>query len=162
MDGYSYFLTVVTYERNPILIKNIALLRESFYVSKRKYEYTIDAIVILPDHFHMIITPKYANEYSHIIRTIKQHFSKFCPTEDYADLYQSLSREKKGYSLIWQKRFYENTIRSEKDLIEKMRYIQNNPVKHGYVDEVNLWEYSSYYKRKKVGNPTLHNITIDM
>jgi putative transposase len=144
MDGYSYFITVVTHERNPILIKNIDLLRESFLVSKQKYLYNIDAIVILPDHFHMIITPKHADEYPHIIRTIKQHFSKHCLAVDYAHLSQSSSREKKGYSLIWQKRFYEHTIRNEKDLIEKMQYIQNNPVKHGYIAEVNRWEYSSF------------------
>ena len=155
MDGYSYFITVVTHERNPILIKNIALLRESFSVSKQKYHYTIDAIVVLPDHFHMIITPKYAEEYPHIVRTIKQHFSKYCPKDDYAHLYQSKSRERKGYSLIWQKRFYEHTIRNEKDLIEKIRYMQKNPVKHGYVDEIDKWKYSSFYRNKKVGNPTL-------
>ena len=147
MDGYSYFITVVTHERNPLLIKNIDLLRESFSVSKQKYLYKIDAIVILPDHFHLIITPKYADEYPHIIRTIKQHFSKHCPAKDYAHLSQSSSREKKGYSLMWQKRFYEHTIRNEKDLIEKMQYIQNNPMKHGYTDALNRWEYSSFYKR---------------
>lgn len=147
MDRYSYFITVVTHERNPILINNIDLLRESFAVSKQKYLYSIDAIVILPDHFHMIITPKYADEYPHVIRTIKQHFSKHCPTEDYAHLFQSLSREKKGYSLIWQKRFYEHTIRNEKDLIEKIQYIQNNPIKHGCSDEVNRWKYSSFYRK---------------
>jgi len=147
MDGYSYFITVVTHERNPILIKNIALLRESFYMSKQKYNYNIEAIVILPEHFHMIITPQYADEYPHIIGKIKQYFSKHCSKDDYAHLYQSKSRERKGYSLIWQKRFYEHTIRNEKDLIEKMKYIQNNPLKHGYVDEVSRWEYSSFYKR---------------
>ena len=147
MDGYAYFITVVTYERNPILIENIELLRESFVVSKQKYLYTIDSIVVLPDHFHMIITPKSAKEYPHIIRTIKQHFSRHCPKEAYGHLYQSFSREKKGYSLVWQKRFYEHTIRNEKDLLEKMQYIQNNPVKHAYVDEINRWEYSSFYQK---------------
>ena len=67
MDGYSYFITVITHERNPILIENIDLLRESFSVSKIKYRYRIDAIVIMPDHFHMIITPQNAEEYPHII-----------------------------------------------------------------------------------------------
>ena len=158
MNGYSYFITVVTHERNPILIKNIALLRESFFVSKQKYNYTIDAIVILPDHFHVIITPKYPDDYPHIIRTIKQHFSRYCPEIDIAHIHQSWSREKKGYSLVWQKRFYEHTIRNEKDLIEKMQYMHNNPVKHGYIDEVDKWEYSSFYRKKKVGNPTLREI----
>ena len=134
MDGYSYFITVVTHGRNPILIENIALLRESFHVSKQKYAYKIDAIVILPDHFHMIITPKHADEYPHIIRVIKQHFSKHCSKRDYAHLYQSWSREKKGYSLIWQKRFYEHTIRDEKDYVRCLEYIRNNPLKHKYVE----------------------------
>ena len=155
MDGYSYFITVVTHERNPILIKNINLLRESFAVSKEQYTYNIDAIVILPDHFHMVITPKYAEEYPHIIRVIKQHFSKHCLVDDYAHLHQSYSRDKKGYSLIWQKRFYEHTIRNEKDLLEKMQYIRNNPVKHGVIEDISQWKYSSFYRKQKVGNPTL-------
>jgi putative transposase len=147
MDGYSYLITVVTHERNPILIKNIALLRESFHVSKLKYTYSIDAIVILPDHFHMVVTPKYAEDYPHIVRTIKQHFSKHCPKEDYVHLKQSYGREKKGYSLVWQKRFYEHTIRNEKDMVEKMQYIQNNPVKHGYIEDISEWKYSSFYPK---------------
>ncbi|HHD79776.1 MAG TPA: transposase [Epsilonproteobacteria bacterium] len=147
MDGYSYFITVVTHKRNPILIQNIALLRESFHVSKQKYIYEIEAIVILPDHFHMVITPKYAEDYPHIVRTIKQHFSKHCPKEDYTHLQQSFSREKKGYSLVWQKRFYEHTIRNEKNLMEKMQYIQNNPVKHGYIEDISEWKYSSFYSK---------------
>ena len=35
-DGYSYFITIVTHKRNPILIENIELLREGFRVSKCK------------------------------------------------------------------------------------------------------------------------------
>lgn len=62
-DGYSYYLTVVTHRRNPILIENITLLRQSFAVSMQKYSYRIEAIVVLPDHFHMIITPQNVKEY---------------------------------------------------------------------------------------------------
>ncbi len=96
-DGYSYYLTVVTHRRNPILIKNITLLRESFAVSKKKYDYRIDAITVLPDHFHMIITPRNAKEYPYIIRTIKQYFTKHCPTQYYENVEQSMSRHKEGY-----------------------------------------------------------------
>jgi len=76
MDGYSYFITVVTHQRNPILIDNIELLRESFRVSKLKYIYSIEAIVILPDHFHMIIKPEVSTDYPKIIRAVKYHFSR--------------------------------------------------------------------------------------
>ena len=67
-DGRSYFITIVTHNRNPILIENIELLRKSFRMSKVKYTYKIEAIVILPDHIHMIIRPKVAREYPNIIR----------------------------------------------------------------------------------------------
>ncbi len=54
-DGYSYFLTVVTENREPILIDNIDLLRKSFALSIKKYHHKLDAVVIMPEHFHMII-----------------------------------------------------------------------------------------------------------
>ena len=58
LAGHSYYFTIVTHRRNPILIDNIEILRESFRESKAYFDYTIDAIVILPDHIHMIITPQ--------------------------------------------------------------------------------------------------------
>ena len=72
LDGYSYFITVVTHQRNPILIDNLELLRSAFKNSKSKYEYRIEAIVILPDHFHMIISPQNALEYPKIVSAIKR------------------------------------------------------------------------------------------
>ena len=146
LDGYSYYLTVVTHQRNPILIDNIELLRESFRVSKREYSYKIEAIVVLPEHFHTIITPQNAKYYPHIIRTIKQHFSKHCDAKYYEHLEQSASRQKEGYKPIWQKRYYEHTIRDQKDFDEKINYIFNNPVKNGYVENIKDWKYSSYWQ----------------
>ena len=66
-NGQSYFLTMTTYGRNPILIENIKLLRESFWISKQNYDYSIDAIVVLPDHIHMILTLDNAKNYPKII-----------------------------------------------------------------------------------------------
>ncbi len=144
LSGYSYYLTIVTHQRNPILLENIALLRESFRVSKTKYNYNIDAIVILPDHFHMIITPKIATEYPQIVRAIKYHFSTYLEEHYYAHVKQSSSRSKRGSKAIWQKRYYEHTIRNEKDFMEKLTYMYHNPVKHKYATDANAWEYSSF------------------
>ena len=62
-QNYSYFITVVTHQRNPILINQIDLLRDSFKEAKQHYAFNIEAIVILPDHFHMIISPERAQAY---------------------------------------------------------------------------------------------------
>ena len=146
LDGYSYFITVVTHQRNPILIDNIKLLREAFRYSMKKHNYHIDAIVILPDHFHMIITPKHSEEYPKIISAIKRYFSRHCEPKHYAHLEQSLSRYKRNMKPIWQKRFYEHTIRNDKDMHEKLQYMYHNPIKHQYTDDSKKWKYSSFVK----------------
>ena len=149
LDGYSYFITMVTQGRNPILIDNIALLRDSFRRSKQRYDYQIDAIVILPDHLHMIITPDNPEEYSKIIAHIKRSFvyGLDASLKTKAKLHLSTSGYKRKLSGIWQKRFYEHTIRNEKDWLEKMHYIQHNAVKHAYVDAWEAWKYSSFAKK---------------
>jgi len=148
LEGYSYFITVVTHQRNPILIDNIELLRRSFQESKRKYAYRIDAIVVLPDHFHIILTPKNAEEYPKIISAVKRYFTRHCNVHYYAHLTQSASRHNRGIKPVWQKRFYEHTIRNDKDMHEKIQYMYHNPVKHRYVEDPQAWEDSLFYKRQ--------------
>ncbi len=149
LAGYSYFITMVTQGRIPILVDNIALLRDSFMRSMQRYDYRIDAIIILPDHLHMIIAPKHPEEYSKIIAHIKHSFvyglDESLKTK--AKLHLSTSSYNRKLSGIWQKRFYEHTIRDEKDWLEKMHYIQQNAVKHAYVDRWEDWQYSSFTKR---------------
>jgi putative transposase len=147
-NGHSYFLTVVPHQRNPILIDNIELLRESFRVSKVNYVYTIEAIVVLPDHIHMMITLDNAKLYPKIIRSIKQYFSKYCDVSYYQDLEQSQSRHREGYLPVWQKRYYEHTIRNEKEFQQALQYMYENPQKHGWVENANDWQYSSFYTLK--------------
>jgi len=146
LDGYSYFITIVTQGRNPILVENIALLRDSFKRSKKRYHYTIDAIVILPDHIHMILTPQNKADYPKIISHIKRSFvyGLDTHTKEEAKLRLTSSTHSRKLSGIWQKRFYEHTIRDEKDWLEKMYYIQHNAVKHALVDDWKEWEYSSF------------------
>ena len=152
LDNHSYFITMVTHKRISILVDHIDLLREAFKLSKCKYRYTIDAIVVLPDHLHMIITPETATDYSKIINHIKRSFvyglvgrGALTPTPLVANrkLTLSPSQYKRRHSGIWQERFYEHTIRNEKDWLEKMEYIRTNPVKHRWVDHAEDWEYSS-------------------
>ena len=145
-NGHSYFLTITTYGRNPILIENIQLLRESFWVSKQNYMYDIDAIVVLPDHLHMIMTPKISIEYSQIISSIKRSFvyGLDAQIKEEAKSEISASKYRRSHAGIWQERFYEHTIRDEKDWLEKMEYIHYNPLKHALVEDIKDWKYTSF------------------
>jgi putative transposase len=146
LDGYSYYLTLVTHRRKPLLVEHIELLRDAFKRSKEKYMYSIDAIVILPDHLHMILTPKNATDYSKIIHHIKRSFVYGLDKEIKLQAKNEISdaKYKRGHSGIWQERFYEHTIRDEKDWLEKMEYIKHNPIKHQLVDNISEWEYTSF------------------
>ena len=61
------------------------------------------------------------------------------------------SRIKKRESNIWQRRYYEHTIRNHIDLNFHLDYIHYNPVKHGYVEKPEEWEFGSYKKFVKLG-----------
>jgi len=143
LHGYSYYITIVTHQRNPILTDNIELLRESFKYSKNKFSFRIEAIVVMPDHLHMIIDVMNPKEYPKIISCMKRYFSKNCNPKFYEDIFQSHHREKMGYLPVWQKRFYEHTIRDEQDFNTKLQYIHNNPLKHGLVENIHDWKYGS-------------------
>ena len=52
---------------------------------------------------------------------------------------------------IFQRRYWEHTIRDENELNNHINYIHYNPVKHGYAKSVNDWEYSSFHKFVKNG-----------
>jgi len=148
-NGYSYFITIVTQQREPLLVDNIGLLRIAFGLSKRRYDYSIDAIVVLPDHIHMIITPKNAKEYPKIISHIKRSFVYGLDnkTKDKAKMRISSAKYRRKHSGVWQERYYEHTIRDEEDWLVRLEYIRINPVKHNLVEDATQWEYSSFYKK---------------
>ena len=49
-----------------------------------------------------------------------------------------------GYAL-WQRRFWEHTIRNEFDFERHVDYVHFNPVKHKLVRRVRDWPYSSFH-----------------
>ncbi len=131
------FVTMVTQNRNPILIKNIKILRNSLKSVKQQYE--IIAGCIMPDHIHILIKPDNMNDLPKVITSIKYGFSKHLPKSE--DLSESnIKRKEKG---IWQRRYYDHIIRDENDLHKHLDYIHYNSYKH-YNIAPKDWEYSSF------------------
>lgn len=146
------FLTVVTSKRRPILIDNVELLKESLKNAKRFHSFEIFGIAILPEHFHIIIKPNVTENYPKIIHLIKTHFSKNIDVSKIKNYQISPSRKMKQEKDIWQRRYWEHTIKDENDLYTHLDYIHFNPVKHGYTKAVKDWEYSSFQKFVERGN----------
>jgi len=77
-SGGSYFFTVVTYNRMPILTtsENLSRLHQSFKHVMNQHSFTIEAMVILPDHLHCIWQlPPGDSDFSTRWRLIKRYFS---------------------------------------------------------------------------------------
>lgn len=148
LKNHPVSITIVTFNRNPILIKNIHLLRESFKFAKTRHEFEIFASVILPDHLHLILDTQNDTKYSSIISSVKSYFSRNIDEQEILEVQSKLteSKIKKREKGVWQRRFYEHTIRDEKDLHNHLNYIHYNPVKHGYSQNVTDWKYSSFQK----------------
>ena len=144
VPGGTFFFTVTLLERHrPLLTDHIDDLRVVFADAQRRRPFTIDAIVILPDHLHCIWTllPGDA-DFSTRWHDIKSRFSARLPITEQL----SASRIKKGERGIWQRRFWEHTIRDELDFERHVDYIYYNPVKHKHADSVLDWPYSSFHR----------------
>ncbi|MGS0535837.1 REP-associated tyrosine transposase [Pseudoalteromonas sp. SaAl2] len=142
--GGTYFFTVNLLERNKsLLVDHIDLLRESVRWVKRHKPFHIDAWVVLPDHLHAVLTlPEEDFDYSGRWREIKKRFSKGLPKREYL----SEARMNKNERGVWQRRFWEHTIRDEQDYWHHVNYVHFNPLKHGLVKRVSDWPYSSFHK----------------
>ncbi|HEC17956.1 MAG TPA: transposase, partial [Gammaproteobacteria bacterium] len=57
----------------------------------------------------------------------------------------------KGECDLWQRRYWEHTIRDENDMRRHIDYIHYNPVKHGHVASVAEWPFSSFHRFVKAG-----------
>lgn len=53
---------------------------------------------------------------------------------------------------VWQRRFWEHTIRDELDLKAHFDYIHDNPVKHGLATAPRDWPWSSFHRWVRAGH----------
>ena len=142
--GGSYFFTVNLAERNGrLLTEHVNLLRAAFRYTRARHSFAIEAIVVPPDHLHTIWTlPEDDANFATRWRLIKATFSRALPTSEPI----SPSRLQKGERGIWQRRYWEHTLRDEDDFARHSDYIHFNPVKHGLVARVKDWPHSSFHR----------------
>jgi putative transposase len=147
--GGSFFFTVNLAERRlRLLTENIDLLRKAFRDTRARFPFAVDAIVVLPDHLHAIWTlPDGDADFAVRWGLIKAVFSRGLPRGERI----SPSRAAKNERGIWQRRYWEHTLRNECDFARHMDYIHFNPVKHGFVTRVRDWPYSSFHRMVKLG-----------
>jgi putative transposase len=149
VKGGSYFFTVALADRSQrLLVQHIDSLREAFRCVKAEHSFVLDAMVVLPEHLHCIWTlPTGDANYPDRWRRIKAAFSRSLPDCNF----RSRSKILKGERGIWQRRYWEHTLRNEDDWRRHMDYIHYNPVKHQHVARVANWPYSTFHRYVEVG-----------
>lgn len=154
VEGGTYFFTVVTYQRKPILTTEPArrLLHDAWMDTTKRFPLETIAVCLLPDHLHCIWTlPEGDADYSVRWKEIKRLFTKGYLAEIGPGGERNASREKRLEAAIWQRRFWEHVICDQEDLEEHLDYIHYNPIKHGYVKYAADWPYSSFNRYVKEG-----------
>ena len=152
--GGTYFFTVVTLGRRPILMDATARrsLREAFRIVRSRRPFCVDAIVLLPDHLHAIWTlPPGDCDYATRWQLIKRRFTKAYLSNGGTEADRSASRASKGERSVWQRRYFEHTCRDEGDLKRCADYVHVNPLKHGLVSRVVDWPWSSFHRYVRLG-----------
>lgn len=142
-EGF-YFITICTKERQQLFWRVGATLgRQQQITHLSKYgliiekelekingvydgKIIIDHYVIMPNHLHLIIEVACISGPAELAPTISRVIQQF----------KGSITKQIGFPL-WQKSFHDHIIRNEREYIELLKYMEENPLK---------WEEDTYYK----------------
>jgi len=147
--GHLHFITTSCYQRRPLLgaPQNRDLFLEVMEQVRRRYRFVIVGYVIMPEHIHLLFTEPERGDPSTVMKVLKQSFARrvLAKLRAAADPRQSsLWATALTQGHVWQHRFYDFVVFTEKKRLEKLRYIHRNPVTRGLVLTPEQWTWSSY------------------
>jgi len=97
----------------------------------------------MPEHFHLLIREPEIGDPSVVMKVVKERFARQIHRGGASKTQLGLWSEA-DEARIWQRRFYDFNVWSERKRIEKLRYMHRNPVKRGLVAEPEQWAWSSF------------------
>ena len=130
LGTYAYSLTLCAFSRlQRFRSARVAdMVARTFLTTAMEFDFDVLAYCIMPDHAHLLaqgLTPSAALR--PFVTAIKQR-------SGYAFSRQTGDR-------LWQKGYFERTLRDDEDLLCVARYIEANPVRAGLVDSIGLWPH---------------------
>ncbi len=128
--GHTYFMTSNSAQRKPLFRHaRWAKLFLEVVQGYRPERYLLHGFVLMPDHFHLLLSPKASLELA--IQCLKGGFSF------------RAKRELGWKGEIWATGFSDHRIRGQEDFEMHLAYSANNPVKSGLVQRGEEYPYSS-------------------
>ena len=125
----TYLVTAVTAQRRSLFqVTSTAELFERTLLDYRDQgKFLLHAFVIMPDHFHALITPAPDVSLEKAMQFIKGGFS---------------FRLKSNLD-VWTRSFNESQISTEEKFLSCLRYIRENPVRRGLAAKPEAYPFSS-------------------
>src|SRR5271154_5395620 len=127
----TYFITSATYQKMSLFQTERmgALFLEVLQNYRNQDKYLIHEFVLMPDHFHLLITPNQSLEKA--VQFIKGGFSYRAKKElDYR-------------GEVWEHSFHDRRVREAREYEQFRKYIHQNPIKRGLAVVAAEYRYSS-------------------
>jgi putative transposase len=143
--GWLHFITCSCYHRRQFLAstRRKDLFLKILEEVRQKYQFTILGYVVMPEHFHMLVSEPKTGTPSAVMQVLKQRVARKClPRRRSTDQMKLFALDRPP--AFWQKRSYDFNVYSKKKIAEKLNYMHNNPVKRGLVESPEQWAWSSY------------------
>jgi len=134
------FVTSVTIGRKLLFRSNgfCELLLDVFGENRTKQRFQLHEFVIMPNHFHAILTPAHDTSLEKAMQCVKGGFS-----------YRAKNELRFAFE-IWQPGFAPHRIKDTEDYAIHVDYIWNNPVRARLVLRPQQYPYSSARRRDLV------------
>src|SRR5215475_10269063 len=130
--GYGcYFITASAFQKRNILQSDrmAELFVDVLFHYRQQRKYLLHEFVVMPDHFHLLITPTESLERA--MQLIKGGFS-------------FRAKKELGFGFeIWQPSFYDRRVRDAEEYFAFRKYIRQNPPKRGLTVNAEDYRYSS-------------------
>lgn len=147
--GGTYFFTLVTQRRAKLFAGDEARQCLGAVLRSCLLDHPVEVIatVLLHDHLHALwALPPGDSRYAMRWNWIKGEFTRRWLALGGPEQAKTDSQAREGRRGVWQRRYWEHTIRDYDDLEDHFDYIHYNPVKHGYVSRPRDWRWSSFHR----------------
>ncbi len=138
-----HFLTCSCYHRHPWLAspRRRDLFLDILEEARIRFRFVVVGYVVMPDHIHLLIGEPETGTPSTVMQVVKQRFARRV-------LKRRTTRQGELWTIneehVWQRRFYDFNVWSERKRAKKLAYIHDNPVREGLVLEPDQWEWSGF------------------
>ena len=123
---------------------------------RQELGFRIIGYVLMPEHVHLLVWPSDSANPSQIMQKLEGRTARFilktlrenCEHAWCKKMLRQFalpaSVHDEAHYRVWQRRFYDMNIWTEKKKLEKLNYMHQNPVKRGLVKEPGDWPWSSW------------------